>query len=165
MALFYDDPGAQDTFDAWSDQAKLTGSGYYTRGKDFRYVHAYATAGDGDVANLYGDPGTQDTFQAWPTQAKLTSPGRYSRAVSFGTVNGYGNPGDNDVATLYDSALDAYPDYLEAADNWARLSNDLLGYAYLATDFQTVEANASNDSDTKDVDPDAIDFLLMDENW
>jgi len=165
VALMYDDPGGSDTFSAWSDQAKLTGSGYFSRAKDFRYVHAYSTAGDNDVANLYGDDASQDTFEAWPTQARITSSDRYSRAVSFGTVNAYGTPGGDDTAYLYDSALDEYPDYLEAADNWARVSNDLLGYAYLATDFETVEANASNESDVKDVDPDAIDFLLMDENW
>ena len=165
VALMYDDPGGSDTFSAWSGQAKLTGSGYFSRAKGFRYVHAYSTAGDNDVANLYGDAATQDTFEAWPTQARITSSDRYNRAVSFGTVNAYGTPGGDDTAYLYDSALDDYPDYLEAADNWARVSNDLLGYAYLATDFETVEANASNESDVKDVDPDAIDFLLMDENW
>ena len=48
---------------------------------------------------------------------------------------------------------------------WARLSNQLLGYAHWLTEFEEVTATSSNDSDTKDVNPDALDFILHDESW
>jgi hypothetical protein len=49
---------------------------------------------------------------------------------------------------------------LTADLNWARLSNDLLGYAYWVSEFEEVSATSSNSSDTKDIDPNALDFIL-----
>ena len=68
MAKLYDSAG-NDTFIATPHSAKLYGSGFYNRAVSFRYVHAYAAAGDADVARLYDSPG-DDTFVATPHDAK-----------------------------------------------------------------------------------------------
>jgi hypothetical protein len=62
---------------------------------------------------------------------------------------------------LHDSALEEFPDRLEAQDDWARLSNNLLGYAYLAMEFEQVDADSSNSSDQLSIDPAGVDFLLL----
>jgi hypothetical protein len=83
-------------------------------------------------------------------------------ALSFDSVNAVATAGSGDRAWLYDCVLEACPDCLEAEHNWVRLSNDALGYDYLATDFASVIANSSNASDSADsVDPAALDFLLL----
>jgi hypothetical protein len=66
---------------------------------------------------------------------------------------------------LHDSALEEAPDHFEAEGNWAKLSNDLLGYAYMVMDFEEVDADLSNPSDKDDADPDAVDFVLTMHRW
>ncbi len=172
VAVLHDDPATVDTFEAWPEMARLYhrkaegGYSFYNRVNLFDYVHSFATAGGNDEAYLYGSD-ADDTFEAWPEKAQLyqwkSGEGYsfYNRVNSFRYVNAYGLDG-NDRAVLYDSALEA--DYLQAQDNWARMYSDL--YSYLVTDFGQVEANSSNDSDSEDVDPDAIDFILqMNGGW
>ncbi|MFH1923022.1 MAG: hypothetical protein ABIP48_24425, partial [Planctomycetota bacterium] len=77
----------------------------------------------------------------------------------------YSTAGGDDRAVLYDSALEAFPDYLEADASWARLSNDALGYAYMVWEFESVTANSSNESDVASVDPTTLDFLLEMDGW
>ena len=165
VARLYDDPKGPDTFEAWPDEARLSGKGFSNQASLFRYVYGYATAGGNDVAHLYDSVG-KDTFRAWPDQAKMAGNGFFNQANSFRTVNGYSTAGGIDKAFLYDSALDQFPDYLEADANWAHLSNNLLGYEYWVREFEEVTANSSNPSDTKNVDPNALDFILNgEEGW
>ena len=166
VALMYDDPSGQDTLEAWPEEAKLYGNdyAYYRTAKSFRYVHVFATPGGDDIAYLHDSKGN-DIFESTPDQAKLYSDDFYVRAKSFRRVEADASAGGHDEAYLYDSALDAYPDYLEAQDNWARLSNDLLGYEYLVRDFEEVEARSSNASDDENADPSAVDFILRMSEW
>ena len=164
MAFLYDDPDTADTLKTWPTQAKLYGDEFFSRAKSFRYVHGYATPGGGDVAYMYDSDG-DDVFKAWPNQAKLYGDGFFTRAKSFNRVNAYSTAAGHDSAYLYDSELEAYPDHLRATADWAFLSNDPLGFAYWAGAFEEVSATSSNDSDTKDIDPGALDFLLGADTW
>jgi len=171
IAVLYDDPTGPDTFKAWPEEAKLystiAGREFFNRVKSFDAVHAYATQGNGDVAHLYDSSG-DDVFEAWADfdQAKLYGDGFFNRAKSFDRVYGHADaepaPGGYDVAHLHDSAIETLPDHFEAEDNWARLTNDLLGYTFTALDFEEVDVDLSNLADTEDVDPDpdAVDFIL-----
>jgi hypothetical protein len=170
VALLYDDAATADLFEAWPQGARLyhkDGPGsysFYNRALSFRYVYGTATPGKNDVARLYDSP-EKDTLVASPERAELYNGTFYNRATSFRDTYAYSTAGGNDSAYLYDSALEAYPDHLEADANWARLSNELLGYSHWLTQFEEVTATSSNDSDTKDVNADALDFILHDEGW
>ena len=154
VAFLYDSAG-DDTFVATPTFAKLTGPGFYSRANSFDYAHAYSKAGGNDHAYLVGSAG-DDTFTGTPTYATLDGDGFYNRAKFFESVFAHAGTGGDDRAYLYDSAGD---DHLEAADNWARLT-----YAQAALqvqDFPYVQATSdSGGTDTKDVDPETIDFLL-----
>ncbi len=164
-AILYDDAAGQDTLKAWPNEAKLYGDGYFNRVKGFYSVYAYATEGGNDVAKFYDSP-SKDTFAATPESVKLYNGTYYNRASSFANVYAYSTNEGYDTAYLNDSALEEYPDHLEADANWARLSNELLGYAYFVSDFEEVAATQSNASDTEDVDTAALDFLFSTErNW
>jgi len=166
VALLYDRAGTKDRFEATPVYARLYGDNFYNRAVQFDQAYGYGTPGDADITLLYDDPGGKDTLQARPDRAKLAGAGFDNEAVSFRYVHAFGTPVSQDEAHLYDSALDQYPDYLEADANWARLSNDLLGYAYWVREFEEVTANSSNPSDIKNVDPDALDFILNgEEGW
>ena len=166
VAKLFDDPKGKDTFVATPEYGTFYGNEFFNRALDFAYVHAFSTPGNDDVATLYDDPNGIDTFIARPDFGKMTGDGFYNRALSFAKVKAYATPGGGDQAYLYDSALADYPDTLDGNKNWARLSNDALGYAYWAYDFGQVEANSSNSSDNNNVDPDAVDFLLYaDGEW
>ena len=127
----------------------------------FRYVLAYATQGGNDVAKLYDSEG-KDTLIANPDLVKLYNGSFFNQAKYFRNTYSYSTAGGYDSAYLYDSALEQYPDHLETGTDWVRLSNKLLGYAHWLTEFEEVTVTLSNESDTKDVDPDALDFILYD---
>jgi len=166
-AVLYDDPTSPDTFKAWPDEAKLYGDGFFNRVKSFDAVYAYATQGNGDLAHLYDSPG-DDVFEALADshQARLYGDGFFNRARYFDRVIGHADaeptPGGYDHAYLHDSIIETSPDHFEAADNWARLSNEVLGCYFAVSDFEEVDADRSNLGDTEDVDPDpdAVDFIL-----
>ena len=82
------------------------------------------------------------------------------RANGFRDVRAYATEGDSDVAKLRDSALD---DTLEAGTDWARVSNEdaQLGFSIRASGFEFVKTRSTNDGDTTDVDPQALDWLVM----
>ncbi len=170
VALLYDDPDTADVFQAWPNTARLyhwkAGAGYsfYNRVNSFRYVHAYATQGGNDVARLYDSEG-KDTLKASPEMAQLYNGSFFNRANYFRNTYSYSTAGGDDSAYLSDSALEEYPDHFEADAGWARLSNELLGYAHWLTEFEEVTVTLSNENDTKFVDPDALDFILYSEGW
>ena len=163
VALLYDDAATADTFKAWPTDARFYGNDFYNRAGSFDTVMGFATQGGGDVSHLYDSAGN-DEFYATPESAKLFGEGFYNRVDSFSQVyaNSEARAGEHDHAHLFDSAMEEYPDHLEAEANWARLSNDLLGYAYQALEFEEVDVELSNDSDQNDANPDpsAVDFIL-----
>ncbi len=165
VAMLYDDPSGADELRALPNEVKLYGDGFYNRASGFYATYAAATPGGGDVARLYDSP-AKDTLVATPETVRLYN-GTYSnKTAGFGTVAAYSTDEGYDTAYLYDSALEEFPDHLEADANWARLSNELLGYAYFASDFEEVVATRSNASDTEDVNTEALDFLFTSEqNW
>ena len=158
-ASLYDSPD-DDSFWATPDWAMLQGSGFFLHAQGFSAVTANAIRGGIDTASLFGSAG-DDMLIARPDLAVLRGRGFNNAAVSFRRVSAYGS-GGTDLAWLFDSALEEYPDELEAADNWVGLSNHGLAYDLMAMDFDTVLANSSNASDSaEDVDPDALDFILQ----
>jgi subtilisin-like proprotein convertase family protein len=139
VAWLFDDPGGQDTFEAWPHQARLYGNGFYNRVKSFRYVHAYATGGGSDVAYFYDRPDGQDAFEAWPHMARLYGDGFYNRALSFRYVHAYATAGGSDVARFYDDP--SGQDVFEAWPHQARLYGD--GFYNRARSFRYVHAYAT----------------------
>ncbi|MHC4404832.1 MAG: hypothetical protein ACYTG0_34725, partial [Planctomycetota bacterium] len=75
-------------------------------------------------------------------------------------VYGEGSRSGADLALLRDSAL---IDYLEAADNWARVSDEGTTYLLQALAFDAVWAVSSNDGDVKIIGP--HDFQLFAEGF
>jgi hypothetical protein len=158
-ASLYDSPG-DDSFWAAPDWVMLLGNGFFLHAQGFSAVTANAIRGGTDTAGLLGSLG-DDTLIARTELAVFRGTGFDNAAVSFRRVSACGL-GGNDLARLFDSALDEYPDDLEAADNWVDLSNNGLAYDFMAMDFDTVLASSSNARDSaENVDPDALDFILF----
>jgi hypothetical protein len=119
VALLYDNPDAEDTLHATPEEVAFSGAGFDNQAVNFRYTHAYATPGSGDVAFLRGASGQNDTFEAWPDMARLFGADYYNRVKSFRWVHGYSTPGDRDVAFLHDAS--GQNDTFEAWPDMARL--------------------------------------------
>ena len=162
QAQFYDDRYAVDSFVGKPEFGRMSGENYLNRADGFGHVHAFSRGGK-DVANLYDSSGN-DTFVSSPLQGKLTGKGFYHRAVTFPTLNVYSTKGGDDKAILFDSVLASSPDHLEAGDDWVSISNEDLGYAYWMFEFEDVDARVSNSEDTQEIDADALDFLLLNED-
>ncbi|MEE8450706.1 MAG: Ig-like domain-containing protein, partial [Thermoguttaceae bacterium] len=107
--LFYADPTHGALFNP-TYQEEYT-NGFYNRAKYFEAVHAFATAGGHDTAELH-DSSADDTFYADPIQGALYNPtyqesytnGFYNRAKYFEEVTAFGDTGGRDVALLNGSS-------------------------------------------------------------
>ena len=113
QALLQGDPNGQDTFEAWPDNAKLSGDGYFLRAKSFADVRADGTPGGNDLALLHDDPGSIDTFEGGPDQAELSGDAFFLQANSFRYVHAYATAGGSDVATFQDD-----PDQFDRLRAW-----------------------------------------------
>ena len=166
VAKLYDDPNGADTYVGKPGDSYLYGSGFFNRVKSFDLVYAYATAGSGDQAILLDDPNRKDTFLATPTYSVFQGETFYTRATNFSYVRATATKTSHDRAILLDSALDEYADLLAASNNWAYIKNEGLDYLNLVRDFEEVEAHSSNPSDTRNINADALDYVLkMELDW
>jgi len=154
------DTANDDSFNATPQLATLSGQRveggtYFNQVQNFGAVHAYAWAGGHDVADLYGSPGA-DVYYGSPVEGSMTDNATYwNRAKYFEQINAHA-VGQGDTALLFDSAL---ADLLEAEGNWARLSNDTLGFARYVADFAHLKVTgSSNPGDTKRES--AVDYWL-----
>ena len=109
VARFYDDPYGFDTFEAWPDQAKLYGSGYYIRAKSFRYVYADASRSGSDDAILH-DSALADYLEAADNWAELydAAGSFFYRVSDFDTIKAISTTptGDIKILAAVDYALD-----------------------------------------------------------
>lgn len=138
-ARLYGDRTGDGLFEATPAYAEFSGSGFFLRVEDFRYVNAYATPGGNEVALLYDDPDGYDILVSRPTVSALYS-GHYSNRVSnFGEVRAFATRASGDVARFYDSAGD---DRFEATPQWATLT-DGAGSSRRAESFRYVYAYAT----------------------
>ena len=103
-ATIYDSAG-NDTLEAFTTRATLTGPGFSHGITEFATLRAYATGGGFDVAKLYDSSGN-DTFVADPIQGMLFGSGYFNRAKFFEGVHAYAIAGGFDVAKLHDSSGD-----------------------------------------------------------
>ena len=101
-ATIYDSAG-NDTLEAFTTRATLTGPGFSHGITEFATLRAYATAGGFDVAKLHDSPGN-DNYAAHPTHAALSGDGFDRQVESFEAVHAYATGGGFDVAKLYDSS-------------------------------------------------------------
>ena len=156
-AMLYGSATTADTFVATPAYGELSSTQFTLRAEGFARVYGHGLGGN-DLAMLYDRPGTQDVFASTPDYAKFYGPDFCNRAIGFRRVEAHSSDGA-DVARLYDSALE---DHLEAGLNWVRLSNrdGQLAFSLEATGFGSVKARSSNDGDTKQVDPKALDWLV-----
>ena len=103
VAKLYGDPDGKDIFKADPQGATLSGDGYSNDVASFHYVHAYATEGGGDSAELRGSE-NDDKFKSVPDDgyAKMYGDSLYVRAKFFDTVDAY-SMGGNDLARMFGS--------------------------------------------------------------
>lgn len=148
VAKIFDTPG-NDVFIARPEDAELTGSSLLYTAIGFDGVHVYATSGGDDQAFLYGSDGN-DTLIGDPEAMALFGDGFYNRAKYFERAYAEAAEGDDDRAFLWDSDQ---PDLLEAEEDWARLSNDVLDFLCQAKAFDYVKATASSAGDATDLPP------------
>ncbi|GAB4142141.1 MAG: hypothetical protein Kow0040_31120 [Thermogutta sp.] len=113
--------------------------------EDFTEIHAYATAGGRDTAELYdvqpdGDGERAVKFKSEPQyhHAKIIGPGVYHRVKFFDEVRAFGS-GGNDRAVLFGSPGD---DRLEARMGQTRFSGP--NFDVNLRDFAFVSADASS---------------------
>jgi hypothetical protein len=99
------DSTGNDRFYASPTEGSLYGAGFYNRAKFFEGVHAYATAGGTDVADLYDSEG-DNTYVGTDVDGALFGAGFYNRAKHFEEVHAHGNAGGNDTALLYDAVIE-----------------------------------------------------------
>ena len=78
-------------------EASLYRPGFYNRAKGFEGVHAYASNGGIDEADLYDSKGN-DTYDSTATEAALFGTGFYNRAKYFDEV--YGDVGSDAYRTV-----------------------------------------------------------------
>ncbi len=158
------DSAGDDTFYAGPDEGAMygsTGGGmlgnqeYFNRAKEFEEIHADAPGGGTDEARLYDSAG-DDHFYGSPLESAMYGAGYYNEAKSFEKVYADASTGGNDRADLFDSNQ---VDLLEAATDWARLSNASLNFLYEVLAFDQVNAAATTSGDTKDV-TEPLDYLL-----
>jgi len=133
---------------------KLTGAGYEFKADYFRDLTGHGGAGL-DTVRFY-DSADNDVFKVSQAWAEMRATDYRNRALGFETVEGHVIIGGTDVAELTDTAMN---DYLEAEDDWARLSSTEAGINYLAHGFSQVTASSRNDGDKKRVLPE-LDFLF-----
>ncbi|MFH1921090.1 MAG: hypothetical protein ABIP48_14570, partial [Planctomycetota bacterium] len=126
VAQLYDSLGA-DTFEAYTDRGTMTyEDGTVVRVDNFRWLHAYASPGAVDTANLYDT--TADGLASYTTRfvadvladgrhrSRMFTPGNgfYVRGLRFEVTHAVSTPGQSDAALLYDSSgadlFEAYSD-------------------------------------------------------
>ncbi|MEE8450644.1 MAG: tandem-95 repeat protein, partial [Thermoguttaceae bacterium] len=153
-------------------------NGFYNRAKYFEGVHAFATAGGYDRAEMHDSP-ADDIFDAAPTQAALFNPtyqeeytsGFYNRAKYFEEVNAVADRGGVDAAILHDSTGDdvftAYPLYADMVNPAFQQSYTRNGFDNRAEEFESVHAiggNGGND-EANLFDSALADYLEVQDNW
>ncbi|MBN1911068.1 MAG: trypsin-like serine protease [Pirellulales bacterium] len=145
-----------DMFVAGRHYGKLFGDGFNIRADFFRSVTGYGNGGDGDIAQLVDSEGN-DTLEVYPDYVQLFGADYLNRAFGFANIDARATStsNDHDVATFYDS--EQSNEYLEAEDNWARITSE--DYSYLAVSFEKVTAHSSNMGDRKRITPE-VDFVL-----
>jgi hypothetical protein len=150
------DSGKDESFvaDPVSGRLSANDGSYWNRANNFRYVHAYSTAGGFDVASFVDSTAT-DTFVGYPTYAALYSNSFYRRANYFDVAEAFSNNGGGDLAQLYDSAgVDA----LVATADYALLSGP--GFSNRANKFRYVNATSASGMDQADLYDSAGDDTL-----
>jgi len=134
---------------------------YLNRAKYFEEVHAHATDGDYDRANLY-DSYADDTYEAYPQLATLSGGAHAVSVHNFNGVHAYCWAGGKDVARLHGSA---------AADGF--FGTPANAAMYSPTYFNRAEAFDEVYADAGEGDDDAylydsalgIDLLSADTDW
>lgn len=122
-----------------------------------------ARAGSGfDKARLFGSSG-DDHLLAKSHKSEIKGPSVTITARDFDKVNAFFDEGGFDTADLYDTPGD---EFLEAADDWVRISTDrgVLELLYDVAAFESVLAHCTTGDDTADVDP-AVSFLTLLGGW
>ena len=179
------DSTANDTFYADPIQGALFNptykeqytNGFYNRAKYFEGVHAFATAGGVDKAEMHDSTG-DDTFVGDPTQGALFNPkykesytnGFYNRAKYFEEVTAFADKGGVDLAKLYDSTgddtLNSHPTYTELL-NPAYNQSYTHGFDNRVESFESVQSiGGKGGDDAANLFDSALgDLLEAETNW
>lgn len=158
----YDSAG-NDLFEGGRGAVRMTGPGYALKANLFDYVHAYSLAGGNDRAALQDSSG-DDIFVGRPTLARLSGADYSIRLREFEEVEVTSANGGNDYALLYDSNV---ADHLAATALGLELSGgpDSQPFRYRVLGFSQVRAVASDNQNTKSVDPAALAYLSLNGQW
>ncbi len=158
----YDSAG-DDLFEGGRGAVTLTGPGYTLKANLFDYVHAYSLAGGNDRAVLRDSAG-DDTFVGRPTLARLSGSDYSIRLREFEELEVTSSNGGNDYALLYDSSV---ADHLAATALGLELSGGPASqpFRYRVLGFSQVRAVASDNQNTKSIDPAALAYLSLTGQW
>lgn len=158
----YDSAG-DDLFEGGRGAVTMTGPGYASRANLFDYVHAYSLAGGNDRAVLRDSAG-DDIFVGRPTLARLSGADYLIRLREFEEVEVTSSGGGNDYALLYDSNV---TDHLAATALGLELSGgpSSAPFRYRVLGFSQVRAVASDNLNTKSIDPAALAYLTLTGLW
>jgi subtilisin family serine protease len=148
-AILYDGVG-NDIFEAWTDHAVMSDSGYTSTAQGFWQYYGYATAGN-DRAIIYDTAGN-DVYRTWSDRNLMTGVGYLAYASGFDQFEGRASTG-MDKAIFYDSAGDdafeTWTDHAEMAGqgylSTAYGFSQYYGYASTGNDRATVHDTAGND--------------------
>lgn len=135
-ATFYDSVGDDELYSD-PNVSWISGTGYFARAKFFEQVTVYSTSGGYDTARfLAGD--SDATFQGTATASTMQEDGVSREAQAFEAV--YAEAGSGEDSASFE-ATGRDDDLFESGENWARLSNDVLGIVIEATDFEAISTD------------------------
>ncbi len=155
-----DDSSGNDTFDATSTTATMSGSGFSNTAVRFDENSGNASNGGIDVASLFDSTGN-DTFEAQGGTAAFYLGSVTNRANGFEQAHGYAKSGGIDVASLFDTSSDdlfvAGPEisYMSGGGfyNRAKFFDQVHGYAK-SGGIDTAQLHGSSGDDTFFTDAD-----------
>ncbi|NMC19472.1 MAG: hypothetical protein GYA33_03535 [Thermogutta sp.] len=158
----YDSAG-DDNFGGGRGAVTMTGRGYTLTANLFDYVHAYSLAGGNDQAALQDSAG-DEIFVGRPTLTRLSGSDYTIRLREFEQVDATSDNGGNDYALLYDSDV---ADHLAATAFGLEFSGGPASqsFRYRVHGFSQVRAVASDNQNTKSVDPAALAYLSLTGQW